>query len=359
MIHDAATIRTLLARKLLAWYDREKRPLPWRETADPYRIWISEIMLQQTRVDTVIPYYQHFLENFPTIRALAEAPLQEVLKAWENLGYYSRAKNLHAAAGIVVRDFGGRLPDTREDLKKLPGIGEYAAGAILSMAYGQAVPAVDGNVRRILSRLFALPDPIDAPRTQLRLQECAAVLVPRQNPGDFNQALMDLGAAICKARAPGCPCCPIAGDCRAKAAGLQDTLPVTKKRPPIPQRQEAAAVIRNRDGLILMVRRPTTGLLASLWRFPGGFLDGADGIEDRLECLIASDLGLQIRVGARLVTVEHVYTHFRLTLHAYEGRLRRGNPGPADNEDRRWVTPAEVRSLPLAKVDRMIIRTIP
>jgi len=203
MMKDADKIKNLLNRKLLTWYRRNQRSLPWRKTSDPYRKWISEIMLQQTQVDTVIPYYHRFLKAFPTVSALARAPLQDVLKAWENLGYYSRARNIHAAAKVIVEKFGDQIPDNLEEIKTLPGIGEYSAGAILSIAYGQALPAVDGNVRRILCRLFAIRQPADDAQEQKQLQNLAASLIPVKHPGDFNQALMDLGATICKAKNPG------------------------------------------------------------------------------------------------------------------------------------------------------------
>jgi len=355
---EAAKIKTALARRLLDWYDRERRPLPWRETADPYRIWVSEIMLQQTRVDTVIPYYRRFLEAFPTVRDLATAPLQDVLKVWENLGYYSRARNLHTAAGMVVLNFSGRIPDTPEHLKTLPGIGDYVAGAILSIAYGHAVPAVDGNVRRIVARLFAFAAPIDQPQTMGRLREAAAILVPRRRPGDFNQALMDLGATICRAKDAHCTRCPVSRHCRTRAEGLQTTIPQTTKRQPVPRREEAAAIIHNRDGRLLMIQRPAKGLLGALWTFPGGFLQESGNEEEELREIIQYELGLRVRVGGRLATVQHAYTHFRTTIHAYDCRLIRETTASVTGPNRRWVPLAELPALPLAKVDRMIARMV-
>ena len=193
MMKNADKIKSFPSRQLLAWYRRNQRALPWRETCDPYRIWISEIMLQQTQVDTATPYYHRFLKAFPTVSSLARAPLQDVLKAWENLGYYSRARNIHVAARMIVDKFGGQIPDNLEEIKTLPGIGQYTAGAILSIAYGKAHPAVDGNVRRILCRLFAIAKPVDNAREQKKLYKLAASLTPVKHPGDFNQAMMDLG----------------------------------------------------------------------------------------------------------------------------------------------------------------------
>jgi A/G-specific adenine glycosylase len=358
MIKDAAEIKTLLSRRLLAWYKRRRRPLPWRETSDPYRIWISEIMLQQTQVDTVIPYYHRFLKAFPTVFALAAAPLGDVLKIWENLGYYTRARNLHAAARVVVDQFGGQIPDTTEAVKTLPGVGEYSAGAILSIAYGLALPAVDGNVRRILSRVFAVRKPVDDPGEQKKLRELAATLIPPKCPGDFNQALMDLGATICRAKNPGCSVCPFTSLCRARLAGCQESLPVKRKTRAIPRRQAAAAVIRNRKGLLLVVQRPATGLLASLWKLPGGFIENDENSKDSLERSVKKELGLSIRAQKKLASVDHAYTHFRLTLHAYECLLLSGKPKAPAGQEWLWAAPADLMKLPLSKIDRMVIAAV-
>jgi A/G-specific adenine glycosylase len=306
MMKDADKIKSLLNRQLLAWYRRNQRSLPWRETSDPYRIWISEIMLQQTQVDTVIPYYHRFLKVFPTVSSLAHAPLQKVLKVWENLGYYSRARNIHAAARMILEQFDGRIPDNLEGLKTLPGVGLYSAGAILSIAYGQAIPAVDGNVRRILCRLFAIRKPMDDTREQKQLQKLAASLIPARHPGDFNQAMMDLGATICKAKNPDCPRCPVADLCQARLNDLQNVLPITRKTPVIPHRQAAAAVIRKSKSLLLIVQRPASGLLASLWKLPGGFIKAGEDTENSLMCSVKEELGIFIRPGKHLASVNHI-----------------------------------------------------
>lgn len=358
MIKGAAKIRNLLSRQLLAWYKRHQRSLPWRETSDPYRIWISEIMLQQTQVDTVIPYYFRFLKNFPNVYALARAPLQQVLKTWENLGYYSRARNIHAAAQIVVDQFDGRIPDTIETIKTLPGIGKYSAGAILSIAYGQALPAVDGNVRRILSRVFAIRKPLDDSREQKILFELAATLVPAKRPGDFNQALMDLGAMICQAKNPNCSICPLASICRAWLTDLQNSLPVKRKALTIPRRQSVAAVIRNPEGLLLVVQRPATGLLASLWKLPGGFVEDGENMESSLRRSVRKELGIFIRAVKKLASVNHAYTHFRIKLDTYESILLKGEPKALACQEWRWATPSDLNKLPLSKIDRTVIAVL-
>lgn len=355
MMKNSDKIKSLLGHRLLAWYRRNKRSLPWRETKDPYRIWISEIMLQQTQVDTVIPYYHRFLKAFSTLSSLARAPLQDVLKVWENLGYYSRARNIHSAAKIIVAKFCGQVPDNLEEIKTLPGIGEYSAGAILSIAYGQVLPAVDGNVRRILCRLFAIRKPVDDTREQKQLQKIAASLIPVKHPSDFNQALMDLGATICKAKNPDCSHCPVARLCQARNKSLQNVLPITRKSPAIPHRLAAAAVIRNSKGLLLVVQRPASGLLASLWKLSGGFIKSGEDPENSLKRSVKEELGITIRSGKHLTSVNHTYTHFRITLQAYECRLLKGNPKPLGCQNWRWASINDLKKLPLSKIDRMII----
>jgi len=306
----------------------------------------------------VIPYYQRFMKYFPDIPALAEAPLAQVLKAWENLGYYSRAKNIHKAARILVDRFGGRIPDTADAIKTLPGIGEYSAGAILSIAHGKPLPAVDGNVRRILARVFAIRRSVDDPAEQKKLHALAATLVPADEPGDFNQALMDLGATICKPKNPGCAACPIAALCRAHLTGTQTELPVLRKRPATPHRAAACAVIRSADSRLLVVQRPASGLLASLWKLPGSFISDVGGEEDGLKNGVKNELGVSIRIRKKLASVDHAYTHFRATLHAYDCCLLKGAPEALGCQDWRWASDADIAGLPLSKIDRKILTAI-
>lgn len=288
---------------LLRHFDAHRRAMPWRDTADPYAIWVSEVMLQQTRVDTVRPYYERWLSRFPTVDALADAPLDEVLREWQGLGYYSRARNLHRAARLVRERHGGAVPGDPAALRELPGVGDYTAGAVASMAFGVVVPAVDGNVRRVLARVYDLADPRPA-----ELRELAGALVPLDRPGDFNQALMELGATICTPRSPDCRVCPIAEWCVARARGVQEERPAPKRRRPVPEVVIPTAVVARADGALLLVRRPETGLLAGLWEFPA---------EDGSEWL-AAIMASAPMVGP-LPPVRHAFSHliatYRPTLH--------------------------------------------
>ena len=344
-----------ITKTLLAWYGRNRRVLPWREDPDPYRVWISEIMLQQTQVDTVIPYYHRFVRRFPTVEALAAAPLDDVLKLWENLGYYARARHLHHAAWIIVEKYRGVMPDAWEAIIDLPGIGHHTAGAILSIAFGKAVPAVDGNVRRVLSRLYAVRETVDRRETQQRLHNLAAALIPETAPGSFNQALMDLGAMICTPKSPACADCPLRRHCKARQDGLQERLPLTKKKPAIPCERITAAVIFNRQGQALMVQRPARGLLGSLWKFPGGIVEKKEPLAEGLARAVHEELGIRIRVGTPFATVNHAYTHFRITLTAFRCSRRSGQPRALTCTAWRWASREDLEKLALSKADRAVI----
>ncbi|HBI03581.1 MAG TPA: A/G-specific adenine glycosylase, partial [Paenibacillaceae bacterium] len=256
-------------RDLLTWFEQEKRSLPWRENKDPYRIWVSEIMLQQTRVDTVIPYYDRFMERFPTIKDLAEADLEDVYRVWEGLGYYSRAKNLHTAVREVKEQYGGVVPNTPEEIHKLKGIGPYTAGAILSIAYGLPEPAVDGNVMRVLSRVFLIQEDITKTKTRKVFEELVRKIISTGNPSNFNQALMELGALVCSPKSPQCLTCPVHTHCQAVKEGMQEALPVKKKSKKGKSVEMAVGLVRNQENQWLICKRPAEGLLANLWEFPG------------------------------------------------------------------------------------------
>lgn len=327
----------MFRRDLLRWYRRHHRQLPWRATRDPYRIWVSEIMLQQTRVETVLPYYARWLRAFPTMHALARAKADRVLKQWEGLGYYSRARNLHRAAQTVVREYSGKLPRTAEGLRQLPGIGRYTAGAIASIAFGERVPLVDGNVARVFSRVFALTANVKTPRTMEALWQLAEKLLPARNPGDFNQALMELGALVCTPANPRCEVCPMRRVCVARARGLVDQLP-NRGRPTTAERVVVSAALVRRNGSLLMQRRPERGLLAGMWELP--------------------TLGRgRFRKGKPVLELRHMITNRRITLRVFECQC---GTALQDNltADLHWVSATDMARLSLPAAHRRAIERI-
>lgn len=341
--------------RILAWFTEKKRDLPWRDTTNPYFIWVSEVMLQQTQVDTVIPFYHRFLSRFPTVESLAEASLQEVLKAWENMGYYARARHLHTAAREIASSMNGRVPSTYEELIGLPGIGSYTASAILSFAFGERRPAVDGNMRRVVCRLFSIQDSVDRPRTKKRILDLATDMISSADPACFNHAVMDLGAAVCTPRNPSCQVCPVQGVCLAFEQGNQEALPVTRKKKPTPHRHMTAGIIEDEQGRLLIIQRPNRGLLGGLWKFPGGLKDSKETLEQGLIRRVREELGIGIEVQGTLASVEHAYTHFRVTLHAFRCQWRTGKLKVLDCQDYQWSKPKDFSSFPFSKADRKII----
>jgi A/G-specific adenine glycosylase len=336
-----------LASRLLDWYRRHGRELPWRGHPDPYAVWVSEIMLQQTRVETVIPYFERWMARFPTVKALAAAEEQDVLNAWEGLGYYSRARNLHKAAKLIVDQHGGELPRDPEALRKLPGIGRYTVGAIASMAFGLDEPTLDGNLRRVFARLFDVSEAADTPAGEKILWALAGEHLPPGQAGDYNQALMDLGATICLPRNPRCLLCPLSELCQARINGRQEERPVLKPKKETPHYVQAAAVIVQ-ERHVLLARRPSQGLLGGLWEFPNGRVEGdpAQGLGPALE----AGYGLKVQTGQALGTVRHAYTHFRVTVHAY---CCEGLSVPK-KENLEWVPLEKLDDYPMGKVDRQI-----
>jgi A/G-specific adenine glycosylase len=317
-------------------------------------------MLQQTQIATVVPYYERWLARFPTVETLAAAPLDDVLKAWEGLGYYSRARNLYAAAQRIVAEHSGRLPDTVAELLALPGIGRYTAGAVASIAYGVRAPVLDGNVIRVLSRVFDVAEDVTQPATRERLWQLANSLVPDERPGDFNQALMELGQAICVPQAPRCLICPLAALCLARQRGTQLERPVRPPRRRTPHYDVVAAVIwrearPSAEGQFLIAQRPLDGLLGGLWEFPGGKVEPGETPAEALRREIREELAIEVEPGAFLVEVAHAYTHFRITLHALHAAYRGGEPQHLGVADHAWVTLDEVERYAFAVTDRKII----
>ena len=352
-----------LAPLLLYWWDSAHADLPWRRTRDPYAIWVAEIMLQQTQIATVIPYYERWLARFPTIEALAAAPLDDVLKAWEGLGYYRRARHLHAAAQQVMARHGGEVPDTLHDLLRLPGVGRYTAGAIASIAYGIPAPVLDGNVSRVLSRVFDIADDVTQPATPARLWQLAEALVPAARPGDYNQALMELGQSVCLPQNPRCLICPLHAPCLARQRGTQLERPVRPPRRRTPHYDVVAAVIwrdgePSAGGAFLISQRPHDGLLGGLWEFPGGKVEPGEGLPDALRSEILEELALTVEPGYFLAQIDHAYTHFRITLHAFHAAYRGGEPQHLGVADHAWVTLDEVDRFAFAVTDRKMIAAL-
>ncbi len=358
----SAPWRDEFIQRLLDWGATQRTHLPWRAAdddgqRDPYRVWVAEIMLQQTGVTTVGPYFARWLDRFPTVQALAAAPLDDVLKAWEGLGYYARARNLHRAAQVVVNEYGGDLPNDADALARLPGIGRYTLGAILSIAFGQPAPILDGNVRRVLARVFAVQDDVRAPATERRLWDLAAALVPAHAPGAFNEALMDLGATICIPGRPRCLACPVLNLCEARQLGIQDELPVMPKRKQTPHYDVTAGVIW-RGERFLVAQRPLDKMLGGLWEFPGGKRDAGETLAACLERELREELGVTVAVGEQVAVVKHAYTHFRITLYAFHCRLIEGEPQPLQVADLRWTTLAEVDQFAMAVTDQQIVAAL-
>lgn len=344
-----------LSSRLLDWYRLNARSMPWRGHPDPYAVWVSEIMLQQTRVETVIPYFEMWMERFPTVKALADATEQDVLNEWEGLGYYSRARNLHKAAKIVAEKFNGELPRDLDDLRSLPGIGRYTVGAIASIAFGMDEPTLDGNLRRVFARLFDVSEPADSPKGEKLLWDLAAEHLPKGQAGDFNQALMDLGATICLPKKPRCLLCPLMDMCAARIAGTQEQRPVLKPKKETPHVVHAAGVIVKQFGdvpHVLLAQRPVDGLLGGMWEFPNGKVEGepAWGLAQALR----TGYGLKILRKEALGIVRHAYTHFKITVHVFRAETAH----VPQHRNLQWVPIAELENYPMGKVDRQIAKKL-
>jgi len=339
---------TQMRKALLEWYIANKRDLPWRNTHDPYQIWVSEVMLQQTQVKTVIPYFHRFIDRFPDIHVLAASDLQDVLKLWEGLGYYSRARNLHRAAGVVVKDLGGVIPSTEAKFKRLSGVGDYIAAAVLSIAYDQPLAVVDGNVKRVLSRLFLCDAPVNHSGSHAVFKKKAGELMDKAMPADYNQALMELGALVCRPKHPMCPACPLTIYCRASQRDQVGDFPRRKAARPLPEHALAVGVVMKK-GKLLITRRPEKGLLGGLWEFPNGRID--DQETPNTACLrhLKTSANITAEIETFVTRIKHAYTHFRITMDVFaccfiSGRVRLNGP-----VDFRWLALDEIITYPLPK----------
>lgn len=401
----AATDRQQAVEKLLDWYDRSRRDLPWRRTRDPYSIWISEVMLQQTRVDQVIPYYERFLQAFPDVTSLATADLDSVLRIWEGLGYYSRARNLHRAAGIIADKYQGRLPKNFHDILALPGIGPYTAAAVASIAFNLPHSVVDGNVTRVLCRLYAIEGDIRTRKVQKEVEKQAAGLLDTRRPGDFNQSMMELGATICTPAAPVCTRCPLSDHCRALKQGETLRYPFKSPAAKRPHFRIAVAVIRDDRDRILIARRPEKAMLGGLWEFPGGKQEPGETLRQTVVRELREELGLEVGLGMNMSadvvkdvgvelgsdvvmdagvelganisvavsgsvgpevivepepfeTIHHAYSHFTIELNAFWAVLQAGEPKTRNGEPLRWVTAGQLVEFAFPKANRKITQTI-
>ncbi len=338
-------------KRLKSWYRFHHRKLPWRQTKDPYKIWISEVMLQQTTVQTVIPYYMNWIKIFPEVKALSEVPLQTVLKAWQGLGYYQRAKNIHEASKIIVNHFEGQIPKNYDDLKTLPGLGHYTSNAVLSIAFDKPYFAIDANVRRILMRILRKPGKASQ-KIDKELLCTISSLLPQKNMGIFNQAMMELGALICRPGNPLCLLCPISDFCLAFEAGEQEVIPLSKKR--FYQKIQAVVGIIEKQGKYLIQKRPSIGLLADLWEFPGGKIKKGESSNQALRREIKEEVGTEVRQEKRLITVKHSYTQFQVTLHAFFCSLK--TEPRLDKSRQRWVSLKGMRRYPFPSGSAKIIK---
>ena len=348
---------------LLDWFNQHRVDHPWRRDPTPYHVWLSEIMLQQTQIETVIPYYKRFLKKYPSIHELADAPIDEVLKMWEGLGYYSRARNLHKSAQMVAHDYDGVFPDTVEGLLQLSGVGLYTAGAIASIAFGVSASVLDGNVIRVFTRLLDMDEDVTQTSTKNKLWEIADDWVPEQKAGDYNQALMELGQSICRPKNPNCAECPIQAHCLAFKNGTQAERPVKKKKAPIPHLDVTAGLIRNEDGLLLIAQRPMDGLLGGLWEFPGGKLEDGETMEECLARELQEELAINVKVHDLFVAVNHAFTHFKITLYTFDCTYLGAMPPYTEPQaiqalNWAWVTEAELEKYSFGKADRQVIEAL-
>lgn len=334
---------------LFDWYHQTKRDLPFRGIDDPYKIWLSEVMLQQTQVATVIPYFKRWVQSFPTLESVAKADQEHVLKYWEGLGYYSRCRNFHKAAKIVVESFDGIVPDNYDEFRSLPGVGDYTAAAVLSIAFGQPLPVIDGNVKRVMSRVLGLKHL--RKHNLSRIQSRLKLEISPQKPGDFNQAMMELGARVCSPKNPGCGSCPISFTCKAFQLGSPESYPAQIKKSPIPHYEIVAGLIWRNDSFYIQ-KRQEGGMLAGLWEFPGGKVEKDESLENALLRELKEECGASPKILKKIGTIKHAYTHFKITFHGFHC-TENGMPIHG-NQQSKWIKPTDIEAHPFPKANHKL-----
>ena len=342
---------------LIKWFLMNQRKMPWRDTPLPYNVWVSEIMLQQTQVATVIPYFERFIKKFPTIQSLAAAHIDDVLKLWAGLGYYSRARNLHKCAQIICAQFDGEFPSTYDGLQELPGIGPYVAAAVASIAFHVPVPVVDGNVFRVFCRFWGIEDDIRLPKVRQLLFERLTPFIERHNPNQFNQSIMELGALVCTPKTPKCDDCPLANECYAKGNSVTHVLPYKSKKAPVPHKTIGVGIIRKGDQF-LIAQRKSDQMLGGLWEFPGGKVEENESIESAVIREIKEETGLDVALSHFLIKVNHAFSHFKITLHVYMCDYQSGTPTALSSMAVQWVTLNEMKDYAFPSANKRIISAL-
>lgn len=343
-----------IQKSLLQWFQKHQRLLPWREKYEPYQVWISEIMLQQTQVKTVLPYFDRWMKELPTIQSVAEAPEDKILKLWEGLGYYSRARNLQKAAKYMVEYYNGVFPSDYQQVLALPGVGRYTAGAITSIAFNQNQPLVDGNVIRVLSRLFLYTKNTRLPEAEKQMWEWAQEVLPKAKARYFNQAMMELGALVCTPKTPDCLHCPLNKVCRAYQEDLVSQIPDRGPKKELKQIQVAIAIIR-KGGKIFIQKRPNKGLMAGLWEFPGGKIEGDETEREALEREILEEIGISLKNIKLFKKIKHAYTSYKVDLHCFEAEYQAGDIQLKSAIESKWVKPLELKKYPFPAANVRLI----
>jgi A/G-specific adenine glycosylase len=349
-----ATEPALLRKQLIKWYLKNRRDLPWRRSNNAYHIWVSEVMLQQTQVSTVVKYYGRFLKTFPNIKKLAQADLQDVLKVWEGMGYYARARNLHRSAKVVVKNYRGKVPNTWQVFHSLSGVGDYIAAAVLSIAFDQPYPVVDGNVKRVLARLYKISAPVNQAGSYPVFKDAAGQLLDPTQPGIFNQAMMELGALICRPQNPRCDACPLDHLCLAFKTRQVAKFPKRKKSRTPPQFHIAVGVVFKGDR-VLITRRKAEGLLGGLWEFPGGKIKQGESVEAACIREIKEEVNLKVRIDSHLTRVKHAYTHFKIIMEVFCCRYVSGKVKLNGPTAHRWIRIEEYKNYPFPKANHKFI----